>query len=164
MSAAKSESELFASIAVGAFRSTIDRTTKLWSGLTEEQLYTEIAPGKNRVIYILGHLTATADAMFSLLGFGPRLHPELDDIFMKASDRSITTLPSSQQLKAQWDEINAVLLSHASKLSATEWLQRHSAVSEEDFAKEPHRNRFAILLSRTSHLAYHLGQIVPGTK
>jgi hypothetical protein len=33
-------------------------------------------------------------------------------------------------------------------------------VSEEDFAKEPHRNRFTLLLSRTGHLAFHLGQVV----
>ncbi|RXH55702.1 DinB family protein [Granulicella sibirica] len=164
MSAAENQSDQFASLAVGVFKSTVERTAKLWSGLTEEQLHSEIAPGKNRVIYILGHLTATADAMFSLLGFGPRLHPELDEIFIKAPDKSIAILPSSDHLKAQWDEINAAVLSHSAKLSPSEWLQKHTAVSEEDFAKEPHRNRFAILLGRTSHLAYHLGQIVPGTK
>jgi hypothetical protein len=38
------------------------------------------------------------------------------------------------------------------------------AVSEEDFAKDASRNRFAILLSRTNHLSYHLGQAVLGLK
>jgi len=33
-------------------------------------------------------------------------------------------------------------------------------VSEEDFAKEPHRNRFTMLLGRTAHLGFHLGQAV----
>jgi hypothetical protein len=33
-------------------------------------------------------------------------------------------------------------------------------VTEEDFANEPHRNRLAILLSRTSHASYHLGQLM----
>ena len=46
------------------------------------------------------------------------------------------------------------------QLTADEWLERHASVSEEDFAKEPLRNRFAILLSRTNHLGFHLGQIV----
>jgi len=46
------------------------------------------------------------------------------------------------------------------KLSTAEWLDRHASVSEEDFEKEPHRNRFAILLGRTNHLTYHLGQAV----
>src|SRR5580658_4244369 len=30
--------------------------------------------------------------------------------------------------------------------------------SEQDFEREPHRNRFGVLLGRTAHLAYHLGQ------
>jgi len=39
---------------------------------------------------------------------------------------------------------------------------RHTAVSEEDFEREPHRNRFTVLLGRTTHLAYHLGQATLG--
>jgi hypothetical protein len=42
--------------------------------------------------------------------------------------------------------------------SPAQWLEKHASVSEEDFAKDPSRNRFAILLSRTSHIAFHLGQ------
>ena len=36
----------------------------------------------------------------------------------------------------------------------------HSAVSEEDFVKEPLRNRLAVLASRTNHVSYHGGQLV----
>jgi len=50
------------------------------------------------------------------------------------------------------------------KMSWSDWPQRHSAVSAEDFAKDASRNRFAILLSRTNHLPYHLGQAVLGLK
>ena len=49
-------------------------------------------------------------------------------------------------------------------MSWSNWLQRYTAVSEEDFAKDASRNRFAILLSRTNHLSYHLGQAVLGLK
>ena len=49
-------------------------------------------------------------------------------------------------------------------MSSSDWVQRHSAVSEEDFAKDASRNRFSILLSRTNHLSYHLGQAVLGLK
>ena len=49
-------------------------------------------------------------------------------------------------------------------VSSSGWLERHAAVSEEDFAKDPSRNRFAVLLSRTNHLSYHLGQAVLGLK
>jgi hypothetical protein len=50
------------------------------------------------------------------------------------------------------------------QMSLSDWLQRHSAVSAEDFAKDPSRNRFAVLLNRTNHLSYHLGQAVLGRK
>ncbi|MFM7485578.1 MAG: hypothetical protein ACKO13_01525 [Cytophagales bacterium] len=43
--------------------------------------------------------------------------------------------------------------------SEADWLMRHTAVSEEDFKKEPHRNRLNVMLSRVSHKASHLGQI-----
>jgi hypothetical protein len=46
-------------------------------------------------------------------------------------------------------------------MSWPDWVQRHSAVSEEDFAKDASRNRFAVLRSRTNHLSYHLGQAAP---
>jgi ribose 1,5-bisphosphokinase PhnN len=49
-------------------------------------------------------------------------------------------------------------------MSWPDWVQRHSAVSEEDFAKDASRNRFAVLLSRTNHLSYHLGQAVLALK
>jgi ribose 1,5-bisphosphokinase PhnN len=49
-------------------------------------------------------------------------------------------------------------------VSWSDWLQRHTAVSEADFAKDASRNRFAILLSRTNHLSYHLGQALLGLK
>jgi len=50
------------------------------------------------------------------------------------------------------------------KCRGPDWLARHTAVSEEDFAKDPSRNRFAVLLSRTNHLSYHLGPAVLGLK
>ena len=53
--------------------------------LSEEQLLQEIAPGKNRLIYLWGHLTAVNDALIPLLGFGERLHPELDAMFFAST-------------------------------------------------------------------------------
>ena len=47
-----------------------------------------------------------------------------------------------------------------SKWSPAEWVEKHTSVSAEDFAKEPHRNRYTILLTRTMHMALHFGQVV----
>jgi hypothetical protein len=81
-------------------------------------------------------------------------------MFLSNPDRFQQETLSGDELKHIWDEINEVLWTGFSRLSAPEWLQRHNSVSEEDFLREPHRNRFTILLSRTAHLSYHLGQAV----
>ncbi len=72
--------DLFISVALNAWRSNIERADKTFGGLTSKQLLQEVAPGKNRLIYLWGHLTAVHDAMFPLFGFGKRLHPEFDRI------------------------------------------------------------------------------------
>ena len=136
----------------------LDRTDKFFAALSDEQLEREIAPGKNRLIYLWGHLTAVNDALLPLLGLGQRIRPELDAMFLSNPDRGIQDTLSREDLKRLWDEVNDALWSAFSRLSTSDWLQKHTAVSEEDFEKEPHRNRFTILLGRTAHLAYHLGQ------
>src|SRR5712672_3070428 len=144
--------------ALRGWKSNVERADKLFGGLSPEQLDQEVAPGKNRLIYLWGHLTAVNDALLPLLGIGERLHPEFDEMFLSKPDKSIALSVSAQSLKAAWREINDNLWEGISKFSASDWAQRHTAVSEEDFAREPHRNRFTVLLGRTAHLAYHLGQ------
>jgi hypothetical protein len=75
-------------------------------------------------------------------------------------DRFLPDTLSGAELKRIWDDIDEFLWAEFSKLSPSEWLQKHTTVSQEDFVREPHRNRFTILLSRTGHLAYHLGQAI----
>lgn len=136
----------------------LDRADKLFSGLDDAQLRREIAPGKNRLIYLWGHLTAVHDAMLPLLGIGERLHPELDAPFLTQPDRSTNDLPSAADLERSWREVNGRLLAAFEQFTAADWSQKHTAVSDQDFAANPLRNRLAVLLSRTSHVAYHLGQ------
>ena len=140
------------------WRSNVDRADKLFGSLSQEQLLQEVAPGKNRLIYLWGHLTAFNDALIPLLGFGSRVRPELDLMFVSNPDRTVTNILSGGELKSIWQETNQILWTGFSKLSAADWLQKHGAVSEEDFLREPHRNRFTVLLGRTTHIAYHVGQ------
>ncbi|MBK8499021.1 MAG: DinB family protein [Flavobacteriales bacterium] len=151
---------LFVKMAIDAWSGEVKATNALLDKLTDEQLMNEVAPGRNRGIYLLGHLTAVHDRMMPLLRFQDALHPELDKPFHDEADRVVAELPSIAQLRAQWKEVNDTLLDHMKRLPATEWFTRHASVSEEDFAKEPHRNRLNVVLSRTSHLAYHRGQLV----
>ena len=152
--------QLSVKVAINSWRLVIERADKIFSDLAEDQFLKEVAPGKNRLIYLLGHLTAIHDAMFSILGLGPRLHPELDTIFVSNPDKTASQIPSARALTQFWDDVNGKLLSQFETLSADEWLQRHRAMSEEDYARDPTRNRLAVLLNRTNHASYHLGQIM----
>src|SRR5260370_41035055 len=69
-----------ACVALGlkAWKAQIDRADKLFGALSSEEVLREIAPGRNRLLYLWGHLTAVHDAMLPLLGLEERLHPELD--------------------------------------------------------------------------------------
>jgi DinB superfamily len=150
--------EMFLAVGLNGWKGYIERADKMFSGLSKEELLKEVAPGKNRLIYLWGHLTATHDAMLPLLGFGRRLHPEFDVAFISNPDKTQAGVPSVELVRKAWIEVNTSLFEGFASLSAADWLKKHGAVSEEDFLKEPLRNRFAILLSRTNHLAYHLGQ------
>jgi hypothetical protein len=128
--------------------------------LTDEQLQHEIAPGKNRGIYLLGHMVAVHDDMLRLLDLGDKMYPELLEPFIKAPDKTVTDIPSATTLRSYWSKQNEVLAQKFAALQPDEWFQKHTAVTAEDFAKEPHRNKLNIIITRTTHLAYHHGQFV----
>jgi len=150
--------ELFLAVALNGWKGNIERGDKMFSGLSEEELLKEVAPGRNRLIYLWGHLTATHDAMLPLLGLGRRHYPEFDIAFISNPDNKQAGIPPVESVRKAWREVNGKLFEGFADLSTAGWLKKHAALSEEDFLKEPLRNRFAILLSRTNHLAYHLGQ------
>ncbi len=56
--------ELYVKIVRGNWDTNIKRVDALLSALSDAQLEEEIAPGKNRGIYLLGHLTAVHDGLF----------------------------------------------------------------------------------------------------
>ncbi len=146
-------------MALDGWHSQIKNANKLFDSLTDEQLMNEVAPGRNRGIYLLGHLAAVNDKMLPLLGFGPEQRPELFDTFAKQPDRAVAELPSAETLRKHWSDSCAVLEQHFNNLQPDQWFEKHNSVSAEDFAKEPHRNKLNVLLSRTGHLQYHLGQL-----
>lgn len=149
--------EVFVAGAIAVWKSNLERADKLFQSLSEAELEEPVVPGRNRLVYLWGHLSATHDRMLALLGIGERVHPELDEIFLSSPDRT-HPLPPVETIRVWWEEVSRQLTHGMAQLSAIDWLARHTAVPEEDFAKEPLRNRFSILLTRTNHLAYHIGQ------
>jgi hypothetical protein len=73
-------------------------------------------------------------------------------------------VPPAAELRRQWTAVNGQLATAFASFTAADWAQKHTAVSDADFAVNPLRNRMAVLLSRTSHVAYHLGQVVLAPK
>ena len=128
--------------------------------LGDEALQKEIAPGKNRGIYLLGHLIAVHDDMLILLDLGPKLYPELHEPFLKEADKATIQVPAASELRNIWVKQCEALKQKFDSLQPGQWLEKHTAVSAEDFAKEPHRNKLNIIITRTSHLQYHTGQLV----
>jgi len=153
------QNDLFAKSAVASWKLHLGRADQTFAGFTDAELQQEIAPGKNRIFYLLGHLTAVHDRMLPLLGFGTRLHPELDEAFITNADRAAPDRVSAGELRQAWSTVNAALTSAIEALPSEDWLTKHDAVSTDDFAKEPLRNRLSVLLSRTAHVHYHLGQV-----
>jgi hypothetical protein len=146
--------------AVASWKQVADRLEKALTAFSDADLQREVAPGRNRIYYLIGHLAAVSDRMLPLLFVGDRLHPEFDEPFLTQPDRAVSDAFSSTDLKRSLAAINRKLTEAFENMEAEDWLKRHSAVSEEEFAKEPLRNRLAVLLSRTNHMSFHLGQIL----
>jgi hypothetical protein len=160
MTTATTQQDIFVSTGLHAWEQAIKRATAFFDACTDEELGKEILPGKNRVIYLLGHLTAVHDRMLPLLDLGDRLYPDLDPLFVTNPDNPAAAYPSAAQLRENWNTVNQHLTTAFKRWTPEEWLQRHNAVSEEDFANEPHRNRLGVVISRAGHVQYHLGQLV----
>jgi DinB superfamily len=152
--------EILTGAVVDSWKLVIKRFDKMLGNFTDEHLQQQVAPGKNRVFYLLGHLTAFHDRMLPMLGLGERLHPELDDAYIANGDRVLGDPLSATELRRTWIEVNDKLTAAFDRLNLQDWLEKHAAVSDADFAENPERNRLSVVVSRTNHVSYHLGQVV----
>lgn len=150
---------LFVKMTLDRWYASIANCDTLINSLTDEALQKEIAPGKNRGIYLLGHLIAVHDDLLILLDMGEKLYPELNEPFIKSPDKAVQQLPTVLELRTFWSKQSEAIKQKFDKLKPEEWFEKHTAVNTEDFEKEPHRNKLNIVVTRTSHLQYHLGQL-----
>jgi len=150
--------EVFIKMVLDAWHSKTGQLDKLLSELSDEQLLKEVSPGRNRGIYLLGHLTALADSIFPLLGY-EKLAEHLFQPFVLTPDKQTDVIPGIQDVKQDWTKVTTALAKKMATISPDEWFQKHTAVTAEDYEKEPHRNKLNVVLSRVSHVDYHLGQL-----
>jgi hypothetical protein len=144
---------------INAWASQNKNVTTFFTKYDDSVYMHEVAPGRNRAIYLFGHLIATNDGLLPILGLGEKLYPELYEIFSHSPDKAVPVIPSLPELKQKWETINTLLTGYFSKMTINDWLGRHMSVSEEDFAKEPLRNKLNVLIGRTNHESYHIGQL-----
>lgn len=156
----KTQPDLFIQMVLDAWNIHIQRFNQLIEALGDEHLKKQIAPGRNRGVYLLGHLAAIHGKMIPLLGLGEQLFPEIYEQFVSEADSPEKLTPAVESLRNQWNAVNNKLAEHFSKLTADQWFDRHMAVSEEDFREEPNRNRLNLVMNRTNHLAMHYGQLL----
>lgn len=149
----------FVKMVLDRWNGQLKQCNEILEKLTDEQLQNEIAPSKNRGIYLLGHLTAVHDDMLPLLRFENKNYPELTHPFLESPDKAVATLPSAATLRAAWKKTNDTLQRYFESLTPEQWFERHNSISPEDFVKEPHRNRLNVVIGRISHLAWHAGQL-----
>jgi DinB superfamily len=135
------------------------RMQKMLDALSAENYFKAIVPGGNSPSWLMGHLADTDDALLELFGIRKRMFPELAKIYHHEKGTNQSGHLSKDELNTQWKAILAELDKTFKSMSESDWHSRHMAVTEEDFKKEPQRNKLNVMLSRVSHKASHLGQV-----
>jgi len=155
----ENQQEVFVRMAMNAWNGHVKRADALFTSLNDEQLLQQVAPGRNRGVYLVGHLAAVHDQMIELLGIGERSYAKFDDVFLANPDKPGVELFPMAEVRTAWEETNKKLEELFAKMQPAEWFMKHTKMTDEDLLKEPYRNRLSVLISRTDHLAYHLGQV-----
>ncbi|GHN01681.1 hypothetical protein WSM22_31700 [Cytophagales bacterium WSM2-2] len=135
------------------------RMQKALDSISEENFHKSILENGNTPSWLFGHLVDTEDGLLELFGIRNRMYPELKTIYHHERGTNQAGHLSKSDLTAKWKTISAELDKAFKSWSEGEWMNRHTAVSEEDFKKEPHRNKLNVMLARVGHKASHLGQI-----
>ena len=151
---------LFVSMVLSAWDTYTKRVTDFLDKISDQGLLTQVAPDRNRIYYLIGHLTVVNDRMLPLLGLEDAHYPEMEAMFLTNPDNKEITGPTPDVLRKNWKESLERLSKGLKQFSTDEWFTRHNAVSEQDFEKEPNRNKLNIIINRTNHLASHYGQLL----
>ncbi|TWV94727.1 DinB family protein [Chitinophaga pinensis] len=136
----------------------VAHVNRMFNKYPDEIYMQQVAPGRNSAWYILGHLAATTDAMLPQSFAGELIYPDIAP-FLYTSEKTLSVKANIQYLRRCWVDITNHFSKETRRFSSSEWMQRHALTSQEDFARDPGRNRLNLLMSRTAHLRYHLGQI-----
>ncbi|MCR8560310.1 DinB family protein [Mucilaginibacter sp. BJC16-A38] len=144
---------------VKTWEQRVAQASKLIDSLSEWAMDKEVAPGRNKVVYVIGHLLVVHDKLVEGMEFGERSYADLDPLFLDAQQPD-AKYPETAWIKENWHKLNEFLNQKFNEMPVADWLSKHAYVSAEDFALQPERNKLNLLLSRTNHLSSHNGQLV----
>ena len=153
----KAEQALITS-AVNAWKGTIERADRAVFAAQRRTATKGGGSRKNRLVYLWGHLTAVHDRMLPLLSLSERLHPEFDELFLSSPDKAVAYFQRLERLRSPGmrsiADCSPVLKASQRSVAAETRLRLRG-----ETLQGSSRNRFAILLSRTSHIAFHLDRL-----
>jgi hypothetical protein len=144
------QARLFTRIALRTWKATVGRFDDIVAAASDDDLEREVTPGKSRLFYLIGHLTALHDRLFTVLGLGERNHAELDAEFGDERDAHRASRLSPRGLRETWNDVNATLLAGMERLTPEQWLEKPTANQA---------SRLSVLLGWTDHLSLHSTQI-----
>jgi hypothetical protein len=114
------DKELFIKMVLSNWELQINRMNGLLAKLSDEQLSGQTAPNRNTGVYLLGHLAAVSDGMFTFLGLGERLNSAMDEPFLRNPENSGLVKPPVAELRDYWNKVNSVLAQKIGDLPAGE--------------------------------------------
>ena len=136
--------EILGVTVLNSWRLVISRFNKTLSELSDEQLQQQAAPGRNRVFYLLGHLTAMHDRMFPLLALRRDFTLTWTSRISRIRTACLPILSQQPNLGEHGQRSMTNLLGLSKGFHIGDWLQKHAAVSDDDVIKDPMRNRLAV--------------------
>ena len=152
------KNELLKRIALQHWAATNLKIERTIESISEARYSAELAPGCSTPAWIFCHLLQVNDNMFPILGFGANLYPELHDV-MNSKEIAPHTAFELDELRQMWIHVGSKLLEHFNGMTGDQWLEKHSNISEDNFKKEPHRNKVNVVLHRLIHMSHHAGQL-----
>lgn len=117
--------------------------------LNDEDLRKDVALGRNSGLYLLGHLIASNDLLMPLFGFGEKMYPEYEKIFLCCPDKCAQNFPTVKEVKSHWFSLNEHLILKFASINEKQW-------SQED---EKLHHQLKTMLTIVNHQCYHLGQL-----
>lgn len=142
-----------------AWQSGSEKINKLLTSLSDEDLEMEIAPGKNKAKLIVALLAAMNDSTINVLNIGEIINPDVFNYF-KNDDRTLPIPATTKEIRQYWLTSYQWINSKIKDFTPDDWFEKHSAISKEDFEKQPERNKLNVILNRAQKMEYFSGQLV----